>query len=784
MLQSPVFSPPILRKQPLPLPTGPVHAGGVPDFGVLDQQAEWVAFSRPDPYDSACWQSSLVIEGMHCAACALTIEGALLKVPGVRQARVSGASHRAQVVWDGGITQPSQWFAAVQAAGYRAIPANDTFSLERRKVEARQALWRWLVAALCMMQVMMYAYPAYIAQPGDLTEEMEQLLRWASWVLTLPVILFSCGPFFKAAWRDLRLRQISMDLPVALGIVITFVGSTVGTFEPHGPFGHEVYFDSLTMFVFFLLTGRWLELRLRDRTAGALEALMNQLPDSVERQGPDGEFARVAARTVAVGDVLRIFAGQSFPADGRLLLGETTVNEALMTGESLPLHRGPGAQVLCGSQNLSGTVQLRVEKAGASTQFAHIVALMGTAATTKPQSAELADRLARPFLFGVLITAFTAGAWWWSHDPGHALMVAVAVLVVTCPCALSLATPAAMLASAGALARGGVLVRRLGAFEVLSKVDTVVFDKTGTLTLDRMALRRVVVREGAAVDVVTAQARALARHSLHPVSLALVAAERAEAVDAFGATPFVCDAAEETAGAGVCGVVRAAGESVAGQRLRLGSAKFCDVTAAQREEHRLVAYLADSGGWLATFEFDETLRPDASAAVSALRHSGIAVQVLSGDNARSTAALAARVGIDLAHGGCAPTAKLKHLQRLQAEGQTVAMVGDGLNDGPVLAGANVSFAFGSAVPLAQAQADFVVLGSHLMAVAQTVLRARATMKIVRQNLWWALAYNITCVPLALLGYMPAWLAGLGMATSSLLVVLNAMRLARPVSTAG
>ena len=778
MLESTALSPPIAPKKQQ-FRVEPSQSGIPPDFNVLDQEDEWVAFSRPDPDDKACWQSSLVIEGMHCAACAFTIENALNQVPGVRRARVSGASHRAQIVWERGVTQPSDWFSAIQAVGYRAVPANDTFSVERRKVESRKALWRWLVAALCMMQVMMYAYPAYVAQPGDLTAEMEQLLRWASWVLTLPVVFFSCGPFFKAALRDLRLRQVSMDLPVALGIVITFIGSTVGTFEPDGPFGHEVYFDSLTMFVFFLLTGRWLELRMRDRTAGALESLMNQLPDSVERQLPSGEFVRVAARTVAVGDVIRIFAGQAFPADGRLIFGETTVNEALMTGESRPLQRGPGAPILCGSQNLSGTVHIQVEKIGDLTQFSQIVALMGTAATTKPHSAVLADRVARPFLIGVLLIAFMSGAWWWSHDPGHALMVAVAVLVVTCPCALSLATPAAMLASAGSLARGGVLVRRLNAFEVLSKVDAVVFDKTGTLTLDRMSLRHVAVRSGTALEVVTAQAKALARHSLHPVSLALAVSE--SAVQTGDAITFVCEAAEETAGAGVSGFVMSTGSPATGMQLRLGSAAFCDVADELRDERSLVAYLADGQGWLATFEFDETVRPDVNATISILQKSGVSVQVLSGDNPRSTNAVAERAGIDHARGGCSPNDKLKHIQALQAAGRTVAMVGDGLNDGPVLAGADVSFAFGSAVPLAQAQADFVVLGSHLMSVAETLVRAKQTMKIVRQNLWWALAYNITCVPLALLGYMPAWLAGLGMATSSLLVVLNAMRLAQPLT---
>jgi len=494
------------------------------DLHLLDDPLEWSAFSRPDPRDPHLWESNILIEGMHCAACALTLEDALQGVAGVVKADVSAGSHRARVVWSSETVQPSDWMMAVQKAGYRPLPANDAFARERRKSEARRLLWRLAVAGLCMMQVMMYAYPAYVAAPGDLTSEMERLLRWASWVLTLPVILFSCGPFFGSAWRDVTHRRVSMDLPVALGMLITFAVSTAGTFEPQGIFGREVYFDSLTMFVFFLLSGRWLELRLRDRTAGSLEALMNRLPDSVARQKQDGSYERVAARRLQAGEIIRVLPGETFPADGLLLQGDTMVDEALLTGESRPVAHGVGSTVIAGSHNLSGLVQVRVERIGAQTRFAQIVALMETASTTKPLIAHLADRIAKPFLVAVLLAAGLACAFWWGRDPGHALMVAVAVLVVTCPCALSLATPAAMLASAGALARGGVLVRRLEAFEALAAIDTVMFDKTGTLTRDAMVLAATQVREGVPPEQALAMAAALAQFSLHPVARALIAA--------------------------------------------------------------------------------------------------------------------------------------------------------------------------------------------------------------------------------------------------------------------
>jgi P-type Cu2+ transporter len=750
-------------------PFAPPHRAE--DLALLDDPQEWSAFGRLQSPQDGVWESHVVIEGMHCAACASTVEDALAGVPGVLQAQVSAASRRAKVQWADRQVRPSQWMQAVQQVGYRAVPANDVFVSERRKAQTRKALWRWLVAGLCMMQVMMYAYPAYIAHPGDLSAEMEQLLRWASWVITLPMVLFSCGPFFSSAWRDIRLARISMDLPVAIGMAVTFAVSTAGTFAPQGMFGREVYFDSLTMFVFFLLSGRWLELRLRDRTAGALEALMNRLPDSVERQCAPDVWERVAARRIQVGDTLRVQPGETFVADGVLAQGNTQVDESLLTGESHPQSRGPGDGVVAGSHNLTTTVQMQVRQVGGDTRFSQIVALMQNAALSKPQGVLLADRLAKPFLLAVLLAAALACAWWWPTNPEHALMVAVAVLVVTCPCALSLAAPAAMLAAAGALARHGVLVRDLSALERLAHIDTVVFDKTGTLTRDAMVVGAVHLRAGANPVEVWGMASALAQHSMHPVSRAIVQAALSQVEPS---PTWVCSEVTEVAGQGVHGWV------TQGHSLRchvwLGSAPWCGAAPALGAGSQV--HMADDQGWLASFDLQEEIRPDAAQAVQGLQALGVQVHVLSGDSANAVAAVAGALGISNFQAGCTPADKLQRLQQWQAQGHRVAMVGDGMNDGPVLAGAQVSFAFGRAVPLAQAQSDVVVMGERLLDVLRTVQLARKTMRVVHQNLWWALIYNACCVPLALLGYLPAWLAGLGMATSSLLVVLNALRLSQ------
>jgi len=525
------------------------------------------------------------------------------------------------------------------------------------------------------------------------------------------------------------------------------------------------------MFVFFLLSGRLLEQRLRDRTAGSLEALMRRVPQTVERQqDAGGSFERVAVRRLRAGDVIRVLPGEVFPADGTVVAGASRVDEALLTGESHPLARGEGAQVIAGSSNLTGVLRVRVEQAGAQTRWAGIVALMEQASMDKPRLARIADRIASPFLVAVLLAAALACLWWWPTDPARALGVAVAVLIVTCPCALSLATPAATLAAAGALARHGVLVRRLQALETCASVDTVVFDKTGTLTEGRMAVVATRLRPGVDGAWALSVAAALARQSLHPASRAIAAAAPDGGPVATGVV--------EVAGRGMRGRVDAAQGLPAHEEVRLGSASFCEAPVQSGESAGPQVHLADRQGWLASFDLDEALRQDAVPAMAALRTLGLRLQLLSGDRGRGVERLARRAGIEQSRGDCSPGDKLRHVCEAQQQGHRVAMVGDGMNDGPVLARADVSIAMGDAVPLAQARSDFVILGGQLQAVASLWTQARRTREVVRQNLAWAAVYNAVCVPLAVAGAMPPWLAGLGMAASSLLVVANSARLSR------
>ncbi len=759
------------------------------NYALLDDPAGWTAFSTPSPENTSSdkqhgvWQSQVVVEGMHCGSCALNVEKALRSVPGVKQATVNGATHRAEVVWSADQVKPSQWLNALHKAGYEAVPANDHVARSEGKLEVRRQLWRWAVAGFCMMQVMMYALPPYVST--DITTEMLSLLRWAAWVLTLPVMFFSADVFTAAAWRDLKRGDISMDLPVAIGIWVSFLVSSAAMFSPDGFFGNEVYFDSITMFVFFLLTGRWLEARLRERTAGSLEALINRLPPSVRRQRADGEFDTVGLAMVKPGDVLQVRPGEVFAADGRLLRGHTWVEEALLSGESEPLERRPGEAVLAGSHNLRETVTMQVTALGESTRYAAIVSLMQTASLHKPRLAALADRIAKPFLLAVLVVAALAAVWAWGESPGKAMMVAVSVLIVTCPCALSLATPAAMLAAAGNLARQGVLLRDVQSLETLSKVNAVVFDKTGTLTSDRMELQALFTPEypmgttdlnTPEMQALLSMTSALAEHSWHPYARAVLQIKKS-----LSPQP-VLQQVQEHVGQGVS----ATWMSPQGEReLRMGSLSF-GRAGTELQDIPLAAQAAqvhvfDKNGWLASYVFREVIRPDALAAMNKLRQLGVDIYLMSGDKKAAVETVAARLQFEPTHvySACTPADKLGYLKDLQATGKRVAMVGDGFNDMPVMAGAHVSFAFGQAVPLAQAHSDVLVMGQQLMAVANTMALAKRSMRVVSHNLIWAAAYNAVCVPLAVMGYLPAWLAGLGMAVSSLVVVMYSLQLAVP-----
>ena len=742
------------------------------DFRSLDDAQEQAQFTTTMPasgdVQGAICESHLMVQGMHCAACADAVEAALLKQPGVLSAQVNAATRRVTVRWDKAHTLASSWAQAAAHIGYRLLPVEAALGQVESLKEQRKALWRLFVAGFCAMQVMMYSWPIYVADPGTMDADIEALLRWASWWLSLPVVLFASTPFFSAALRDLKQGRIGMDFPVSLAIVVTFWASTAATYAPSGPWGGEIWFDSLTMLVFFLLGGRYLEAKARAKTAGALDALMTRLPESCERQTEQGGWQRVSARRLVVGDVVRVETGQAFPGDGELLSDTATVDEALLTGEAMPVNKARGDQVIAGSRNLQSPVTIQVSAVGHTTRFAQIVALMERAASEKPRLAAMADRMAGPFLLGVILLAAATGLYWWGTDPSKALSTAVAILIVTCPCALSLATPAAMLAATGTLARQGILVQHVQTLEALTQVDLAVFDKTGTLTSDVLAIASVACREGVDRDSAISVAAHLAAGSAHPLSRALVRAASVKDAPA----PAAWQAWEEIAGRGI------QAEDAQGMVWRLGAPEWCGVDQAPSNVDQIQVSMADGNGWVASFWFEETLREGAKPLVDAFQAAGIGVQVVSGDVSGAVQRVAASLGVSQAISGATPESKAAWIKARQDKGHRVLMVGDGLNDAPVLSQADVSIAMGTGAALAQSQADVIVQNAQLSEIEALRKMSHTTLKVVRQNLGWALAYNASAVPLAALGWMPPWVAGIGMASSSLLVVVNALRLRR------
>lgn len=740
-------------------------------LGLFDNSDFQKSFVRPVGEHER--EASLILEGITCAACVWLNEQHIIRQPGVLAADINYATRRARVRWDERQIQLSTILAAIQAIGYRAYPYDAERSEQVAARERRSALWRLFVAGFGMMQVMMYAIPAYLAGKGDVMSfETSQLLRWASLVLTLPVVLYAAAPFFQRALRDVKLRRLGMDVPVALGVGTAFAASCWATFTGTG----EVYFDSVAMFVFFLLCGRYLEMLARQRAVRGVEELGKVLPAFAERftAWPGGEVEQVAVSVLAPGDVVRVKPGESIPADAVVVDGESAANEALLTGESRPVAKHAGCSVIGGTINIASPLVLRIEQVGDSTRLAAIQRLMERSAAEKPRVVQLADRVAAWFVAVLLVLAVATALGWAMRDPAAALWVFVSVLVVSCPCALSLATPVALTVGTDRLARLGVLVTRGHAIETLARATHFVFDKTGTLTSGEMRLTRTWVSTGLEVEPALRLAVALEGASEHAIARGLRAAGEAE-------------------GAGVGNLRAVTGRGIEGEvdgrRLRLGQESFvAELVGVAPPGGRpdfpptaTVVALGAAGAWLAWFCLEDELRPEAEALISLLKRAGKQLAILSGDSSEAVAGLAARLGIEDARGALLPEGKQAYLATLQQQPDAVvAMVGDGVNDAPVLAQAHVSVAMGRGTELARTQGDIVLLNDNLASLGSGLAVAKRTMRVTRENLWWAFAYNIVAVPLAMAGMVTPWMAGIGMASSSLLVVLNALRLQRPI----
>jgi len=712
-------------------------------------------------------QVVFLVEGMHCAGCARSIDKAVRALPDVVGVQVNNATARVAVKWRGhGATGLAQILGAVSRAGFKPVPLAGSTATAEYQRERRAALKRLGLASLGMMQAMMYLSALYGVSDIDAT--MAQLMRVTGMLIVTPVLFYSGAPFLAGAWRDLTHRRLGMDVPVALALLLAWLPSVVNTLLASG----DVYFDSVGMFIFFLSAGRFVEMNVRHRSLSSAEALARSLPSQVTRLLPDGKREKITAGDLAVGDRFAVPKGAVVAVDAEIdpdaLESHASLDESLITGESAAVLRGKGERIRGGAVNLGAPLVLKAAAVVADSTLASMVRLLERAQGTRPQIARAADRAASWFVAVILLLAAVTALAWWRVDPLRAFAAVLAVLVVTCPCALSLATPAVLAAATTRLARLGLLVTRADAIERLARVDTVIFDKTGTLTGNAGGVLDVKLLAGLPREQVLAIAAALERGSSHPL---------AEAFRPFEDPRSPAQATREVDGSGVEGAVE-------GVRWRIGRRRFVEELSAQKNP-RLVPhyvggtrlYLGNERGLVAQFEVGVPLRGDARETIEELRLLGVTIIIASGDSAEAVAAAARTLDIRRAYSRLAPDEKIHLVQDLHAGGHRVFMVGDGINDGPVLAAADVSCAMGQGSAIAQSASDLLLIHDGLAMLPRAISTARDALRVMRQNLAWALAYNIAAVPLAALGLVPPWLAALGMSLSSLGVVLNARRIA-------
>ncbi|ANJ67087.1 hypothetical protein A9404_06550 [Halothiobacillus diazotrophicus] len=734
---------------------------------------EMAVFDRPEMQksfvanrDGDIREASLILEGIVCAACVWLTERHVKQLPGVVSFSVNFSTHRAQVTWDNRAVSLSEILRAIAAIGYRAHPYDPNRQDRVFKRERHVLMQRLAVAALVYLQVMMISMSLYFGDYLGINDQLRYFFWWMSLILSTPIVFYSGQAFFRPAWRDLKQKQVGMDLPVSLSIILAYSGSVWAVVTNTG----HIYFDSVTMFIALLLGGRLLELSARHKAGEMSEALTRLVPAVAHRLEPDGSVSVIPAFDLVAGDRVLIRPGDAIPADGVVQEGESSVNAAMVTGESVPENKYAGAALVAGTINLESPLVMTVEKVGQDTMVSSIVRLVDRAQSQKPKIAEIADRFARKFVIALLAITASVTVAWLIIDPAKAFWVAVAILAITCPCSLSLATPAAIAVAVGRMTRSGLLVTRGYAMESLARATHVVFDKTGTLTDGRLSLQRVEPVADFSADELLCWAGSLEQQTEHPVGRAIVWAAQQQ-----GALLPVTEV-QNYPGRGMQG-------RVAGRRIAVGNARLLQEIGVapppQTGEHTDLAVLIvveDAVAGIMTLS--DNLRPDAQEALQGIRDLGLTPVILSGDQPERVTQMARSLGIEAARGGLLPAEKLAYVHELQEGGAVVLMVGDGINDAPVLAQAQVSMAMGGGTVIARHSADIVLINDQLQQIPFGLRYARRVLGNIHQNLWWSVAYNVVAIPLAALGLVQPWVAAIGMSLSSILVVGNALRLRR------
>ncbi len=702
----------------------------------------------------------LSVEGLTCAACAWLIERHLMGLAGLHYVNVNTTTHRARIKWDPDRLSLSDILKGFAKIGYRAYPFQTHSQEALYAREVRSYMFRMALAGLGSMQVMMCAVALYMDFFISVEEEFMIYFKWISLLLSTPIMIYSAQPFYVGAWRSLKQGHLSMDVSVSLALIGAFVASIWATVFNTG----EVYYDSITMFVFFLLLGRLLELRARRKASESSSNLARLVPIMATRIDADGEH-EVAAKTLRVGDRVRVLAGATLPADGIITLGQASLNEAMLTGEQLPLLKQAGDPVFAGTISTDAPLEIRVNHPIEESRLAQIMRLQDSALDDKPAIAQLADVLSRHFILVLLLIAAAVWTFWHFHAPERAFWVTLSVLVATCPCALSLATPTALTSATAHLTRSGILLRRGHVLDVLTRANRIVMDKTGTLTTGNISLVGVQPLAELGEDECLAIARALEAYSEHPIARAFRSkgADDAVLLAASGVTPVI--------GHGIEG-------RIAGKHYRIGSARWLGLSDKQNAAQGLAIYLADETRPLARFTLADTVRADAGALIQAFKASGLQTTILTGDSSPQADTVARELGVDELVKGVTPDGKLAYLKARETAGDISIMVGDGINDAPVLAGAHASFAMAGGTDLAKNSADAILLADDLSRLLTARTLALRTRRIIQENFAWSIGYNLLVLPLAASGWLPPYLAAAGMSLSSLIVVTNSMRLNR------
>ncbi len=704
-------------------------------------------------------EASLILEGITCAACIWLNERHLRQLPGVQHVAFNYAAQRARISWDDSRIKLSVILAEIRKLGYHAHPFNaqqhEALRLQQRKKEFR----RLAVAGLSAGQVMMIAVALYAGPEQGVEPATELLLRWFSLVLTVPAMTYAAWPFYRAAWQGLRYLRIGMDMPITLGLLTGFAGSVWSTLTQGG----HVYYDTITMLIFFLLATRYLERNAREKSIEASENLLRLAPAMATRLIGD-RTELVAVFDMHTGDRILVKPGETIAADGIVVAGESSVDESLLTGESRPLPKTIGQPVYAGSINYESPLTIEITALAENTRLAGIARLLDRAQAEKPRLAEMADMVAAYFTAVLLLAVAVVGVYWWIHNPSRALEIVLTILVVSCPCALSLAAPAAFAAAGSHLIKRGVLLTRGHALETLAKASHFVFDKTGTLTVGRPVLAQTITYGEMRAEDCLQIAASLEQHSEHPLARSFM-----DAVARQKLSP--ASEIRNLPGAGLQGLVN-------GKSYRLGNRKLFERETVPEvmQKNATTVWLADDTHILAAFVLHDQAKPDAAGLVQSLHESGYRTTILSGDAEHTVREFAAGMGIKHYQAALSPDEKLAALKVMQEAGDIVVMVGDGINDAPVLAGAQVSIAMGSGTQMARTAGDIVLLTDKLSEIRHALDTSRFGLQVIRQNFIWALGYNLVALPFAAMGLISPLMAAIGMSVSSLVVVLNALRL--------